>query len=301
MAEPEQDLNVTVERVLYPPETTKDADWFIIATTEGVCKGNMSWRPRENERLTLTGKYGEYQGKREFKFTQAALNLPTDARGMLHYVCEMASGVGSAMEQEIWNKMGEDWPNIKEGALPRLKGKIFDNFMESIERAEGDRAKGAVIAKLLAAGCTMNMATAAYEKWAKSTMGVVSHDPYRLAELPSYGFQDVDGTIRQHFGIEDDDPKRIRAAVVYVLRQITGSGSTLVQWDQLNSACLAKLGGYQDLILQAVSDMFNEGTLKGFQRSRSISLASDHFNERLIWDFISGKIVSEPEKKAGAW
>ena len=288
MPEPEQDINVTIERVLYPPETTKDADWFILATAEhGVCKGNMSWRPRVSERLTLTGKYGEYQGKREFKFTQAALNLPTDARGMLHYVCEMASGIGTAMEEAIWEAKGEDWPSIKEGDLPRLKGRIYDNFMESIERAEGDRAKGAVIAQLLTAGATMNMATAAYEKWGKSTIGVVSHDPYRLAELPNYGFQDVDGQIRQHFGIQDDDPKRIRAAIVYVLRQLTGSGSTLVQWDQLNSACLAKLGGYQDLILTCVSDMFTEGTLKGFPRSRSVALASDYFNETTIWEFIS--------------
>jgi exodeoxyribonuclease V alpha subunit len=284
--EPEQDLDVTVERVCYPPETTKDADWFILATSMGTCKGNMSWRPRENERLTLTGRYAEYQGKREFKFTQAALNLPTDSRGMLHYVCEMTSGIGLAMEADIWAMMGDRWPDIEEGALPRFKGKVFDNFMQAIERAEGDRAKGNIISQLLAAGCTMNMANAAYEKWEKSTIGVVSHDPYRLAELSNYGFQDVDGAIRQHFGIADDDPKRIRAAVVYVLRQMTGSGSTLVQWEKLNSQCLAKLGGYQELILQAVNDMFEEGTLKGFGRSKSVALAADYFNENTIWNFI---------------
>lgn len=285
--EPEQELKVSVERVLFPAETEKNADWFILKTSQGICKGSMSWRPRQKERLKLVGKYGEYQGNREFKFVTAALDIPTDLRGMLHYVCEMASGVGTTMEQQIWDKYGEDWANIKENDIPRLSGKIFDNFTTAIEFAEQDRFKGEVIASLLKAGCTMNMASAAYEKWQKSTMGVVSSNPYRLAELPNYGFNDVDDKIRHHFGIKDDDPKRIRAAIIYVLRQITNGGSTLVKWESLNTACISKLSGFKDLILLTVSSMFEEGTLKGFKGSRSVALAKDYDNESLIWNFIN--------------
>lgn len=288
MAEREQEIEVTVERVLYPAETVENANWFILSIKEGgACKGSMGWRPRSGERLRLTGKYSSYQGKREFKFTQAALNIPTDSRGMLHYVCETATGVGAAIEAQLWERFGERWSEVREGEIPRLSGRIYDNFMESIERCEGDREKGRAIAELLAAGCSMNMATAAYEKWEAETIGVVSSDPYRLAELPNYGFQHVDGAIRQHFGIADDDPKRIRAAVIYVLRQITGGGSTLVAWDELNRSCLAKLGGFQNLITRCVSEMFDDGTLRGFPQSRAVALASDYNNEASIWQFIA--------------
>lgn len=287
MAEPKQELKVKVKRVMYPAETVADADWFIIDTTHGCCKGNMSWRPHVGERLILTGKYTEYQGQRQFAFTEAALDVPTDSRGLLHYVCEMASGVGSTMESDIWARYEEDWPNVEEGALPRFSGKVFDNFQKAMELAESDRTKGKVIAELLSAGATMNMATAAYERWEKETMGVVTSNPYRLAELKGYGFQDVDKSIREYFGILDNDPRRIRAAVLYVLRQITNSGSTLVKWDALNSECLAKLGGFQDLIIEAVRLMFEEGTLRGFEGSKSISLASDYYNETTIWEYIS--------------
>jgi exodeoxyribonuclease V alpha subunit len=285
-------LDVTVNRVCYPAETVEKADWFILDTTEGICKGNMNWRPRVNERLRLTGKYSMYQGKREFKFTIAALNIPTDSRGMLHYVCEMASGIGAALEKQIWDFKGDDWANIKEGELPRLKGRVYNSLMESIERAEGDRAKGAIISELLKAGCTMNLATAAFEQWKDGTIGVISSNPYRLAELSGYGFKDVDGKVREHYGISDDDPRRIRAAIIYVLRKMTGSGSTLIGWESLNTECLKKLGGFNELILESVSAMFKEGTLKGFKQSRSVSLASDYKNESLIWNFIQEDLAA---------
>lgn len=135
------------------------------------------------------------------------------------------------------------------------------------------------------------MASAAYELWGGDTIGVVMSNPYRLAELPNYGFSHVDGAIRVHYGIGDADPRRIRAAVVYVLRQITSSGSTLVTWDALHAACIAKLGGYHSLIVEAVREMFQEGTLKGFKSSRSVALASDFRNESTIWEYINQEAV----------
>lgn len=292
----DETLNISVEHVRYPAETVEQANWFIFVGTrsdggEVLCKGNMAWRPRPQERLKLTGKWGTYQGKREFSFKQAALDLPTDSRGLLHYVCELASGIGQALEIQIWEKRGEDWTSIEEGEIPRLTGRVYDNLIKAIERAEGDRAKGAAIAELLSAGCSINMANAAYELWGEDTLGVVMSNPYRLAELPSYGFTHVDGQIRIHYGIGDSDDRRIRAAVIYVLRQITSSGSTLVEWEVLHSTCIAKLGGYQKLIVQAVSDMFEEGTLKGFKSSRSVALASDYRNESTIWEFISKEAI----------
>jgi len=287
MAEPEQDLEVTVERVLFPAETVKESDWFILRTDRGIVKGTMGWRPRVSERLILTGRFAEYQGKAEFKFKTAALNIPTDSRGILHYVCEITSGLGTALEEQIWETKGLSWPEVQDGEIPRLKGKLFDRFTESVSQVEQDRAKGGVIAQLLAAGCSMNMAVMAYEKWGKSTYGVIAHDPYRLAELPNYGFSHVDGDIRLHFGIADGDPRRVRAAVVYVLRQLTEGGSTAVKWHALNTACLSKLGGYQDLIIEVVSEMFGDGTLKSFEGSGCVALGSDFYNESVIWKFIN--------------
>lgn len=290
MAEQTTEIEVSVTRVFYPPETTEGATWFILGTDQGACKGNMGWRPRPGERLKLRGKYDMYQGKREFKFTSAALNIPTDSRGMLHYVCEMASGIGSAMEIQIWEAKGEQWAALQPGDIPRMAGRVYENFIKAIEQAEADRAKGETIAKLLEAGATMNLATAAYEKWGEGTLGVIASNPFHLAELPHYGFKDVDKDIRHYYGIEDGDLRRIKAAIIYRLRQITGSGSTLVNWNELHKACLEMLGGYDNLIVGSVRDMMSDGTLKGFAGTRSVALASDYKHETGIWNYIAEDI-----------
>lgn len=286
--EPIQELAVTVARVCFPAETVEDATWFILETDRGTCKGSMNWRPRVKERLRLRGRFGMYQGKREFKFTSAALNMPTDPRSLLHYVCEMASGIGPAMETQIWETLGTNWADLKDTDVPRIKGARYESFRKALELVQQDQGKGQVIAGLLQAGATMNLATAAFQKWGEETLGVVQADPYRLAELPNYGFTHVDGDIRRYYGIEDADLRRIRAAVVYVLRQITSSGSTVVTWSELLNSCINALGGMSDLISQSVSDMFAEGTLKGFTQSQSIALAADYKNEFAIWRFLTG-------------
>ena len=283
---PKQDLTVTVERVCYPPETTEGATWFILKTTAGTCKGNMSWRPRKGEHLILSGDYSVYQGKLEFKFSSATLDLPSDPRAMLHYVCEIASGVGEVMETQIWDLMEHNWPDIEAGEVPRLTGNTYLSFVGAIEQAKLDRKKAGAIAKLLAAGCSMNLASAAHTKWGAETAGVVTADPYRLTELKNYGFNDVDGSVRKFFGVMDNDPRRICGAILYAIRGLASSGSTLIQWSALFTECLRELGGYQELINTNALKMLEEGTLKGWQSDGTIALARDYDNELTVWNYI---------------
>lgn len=283
------ELTVKVDRVCYPKEGI-EGDWYILSCMAGdtlvTAKGNMPWRPKQHERLKLTGDWKNYQGKREFSFKAAALDMPTGARELLHYVCEMTPGIGPALEEQIWELKGDAWAAIEEGEISRLRGRTYHAFMGALESAEADRAKGEVIAELLKAGCTMNMAAAAYEKWKDGTVGVIQSDPYRLTELAHYGFSDVDAKIRIYYGIGDGDPRRIRAAMIYVMKQLTEGGSTLVRWDILESQCLTKLGGYKDVILSCAKEMITEGSLKAFPSTRSIALASDYKNELIIWEYI---------------
>jgi hypothetical protein len=283
---PKQDLTVKVERVCYPPETTEDATWFILKTDAGTCKGGMSWRPRSGERLILSGDYSVYQGRREFKFSSATLDMPSDPRAMLHYVCEIASGVGEVMETQIWELMEHNWPDIEAGEVPRLTGKTYLSFVGAIKLAELDREKAGAIAQLLAAGCSMNMASAAYTRWDAETSGVVTADPYRLTELRDYGFKHVDDSVRKFFKITDDDPRRIHGAMLYAMQHLANSGSTIIQWSELLTESLNVLGGYQELINAAFFRMLEEGSLKGWEASGKVALACDYDNELTVWNYI---------------
>ena len=284
---PKQEIKVIVEYVCYPPKTVEDAIWFMLKTDAGICNGNISWRPRKGERLILSGDYAVYQGKHEFKFSSAKPNIPTDSRAVLNYVCELATGVGEAMANQIWAMLGEDWREIKSGDLPRFKGNVCYAFDAALRSIELDLEKAEIFSHLINAGCSMKMANAAYEKWHKGTIGVVTKNPYYLAELKNYGFKDVDNVIRFSYGITDRDPRRIESAILYVMKDLTKGGSTLIEWVTLSSKCFEMLDGNEDLISKIANKMLQEETLKGFESEGTIALAIDYNNETMIWNYIS--------------
>lgn len=280
-------LNVIVDKVLYPKEG-QDGDWFIIATEHGICKGNIAWRPAPGERLQLTGKQSTYQGKSEFKFSLAIPDVPVNPRDQLRYVIERTRGVGPATETVIWETLGDDWKSVKSGDVPQLdKGSKLAALQEMIATVEQEAEKSQAIAWLIGYGSTVNMAISAWEMWETSTIGVVQQDCYRLAELPHYGFVHVDQKVRIHFGIADDDPRRIRACVLYSLKQLTSSGSTAIEWPVLRNEAVKNARGFSNLINEMVSEMFQDGALVGFIGTQRIALKQDYHNEQEIWNYVS--------------
>lgn len=282
-------LNVTVTRVAYPSSTSDQDAWYILITDHGACKGKMAWRPQEQEALSLEGEWAVYKGEREFAFKTASLNIPTNPRDQLHYVCARAPGIGPAMESLIWDKAGEAWMEIEENAVPRLHGKLYAIFRLQVESLTHKSEEAKTVAALMGKGATMNMAVKAWAMWEKETLGVVNADPYRLAELEGYSFRDVDTKIRQGYGITDGDKRRIRAAVVYALRRLTDAGDTVAQWSDLYAKAVGMLGGFADEISECTGELFEDGTLKAFEKSEGVSLAADWKAENEIWDWVSKK------------
>jgi hypothetical protein len=279
-------VNVTVERILYPAATVKDANWYLLKTNHGIAVGTLAWRPQEHEALILEGEWGARNGERQFKFTSARIDIPVAPRDQLHYCVVRTLGMGPALESMIWERFGDNWRNIKPGDIARLSGRAYEEFQRQIEAMAGKSEEAGVIATLMGKGCTTNMAYAAWTLWKGGTMGVVNADCYRLSELSGYSFKDVDTKIRKNYDIKDDDKRRIRAAVIYSLRKLTDAGDTVVLWENLFKQAVGMLGGYAEMVSECTSELFEEGALKGFAESGSVSLAQDWKAESAIWDFV---------------
>ena len=288
-------LCATVIKVLYPKPDVRDADWFLIKTDQGICKGNMAWRPDPYSKLELDGEWCSHNGERQFRFASAMLDVPTDPRAQLHYACTRTPGVGRTLEQAIWDKAGTAWKSIAPGDVPRLSDRIHAELMVQVQALERDGEQARAVAWLMGKGASQKMACAAWERWENETTGIVTSNPFQLAELPHYGFRDVDGDIRAAFGIGDDDTRRVNAAIVYTLRQLTGGGSTVIEWGQLHRQCVAMIGGHAALVTDCARDLFADGTLYGFPESQSVALMCDFRDERDIWDFVTGKQQQEEE------
>ncbi len=285
-------ISIVVSGVIFP-RTAEESDWYVLDTDRGRISGNMSWRPEPGERLIVEGQWGAYRGQRTFKFKAAMYDVPKAPKAKLSYVCERASGVGYALQTQIWDRWGVDWETaFEEGALPRFKGRVFDHFSETLDAVNTEGMQSETMAWLMDKGATMAMSSAAWNEWEKETIGVVQSNCFRLAELPNFGFKNVDGSIRHQFGIEDGDTRRIAAGVIYALKQLTSNGSTAIPWQQLQVESVKLLGGvYRDMIADVVKDMFEDGSLRGFKASQNIALGTDFFNERDIWQYVTGKVA----------
>ena len=293
-------ITVTIQTVPYPPATTEatDSTWYILTTSQGTAKGRMAWRPKPGEDLILEGKWAVYKGNREFAFSSARIDVPTDPRDMLHYVASRTLGLGPSAEAQIWTALGADWQNIKPGDVPRVTGRVLEEFQLQMESLISKSEEAKVVATLMGKSCTMNLACKAWAAWQSETLGVVQADVYRLAELEGYSFRDIDGDIRRGYGISDNDPRRVRAAVLYALRRLTAAGDTLVVWGDLYREACGLLAGYDDMVSDATRELFDEGALKGFSECEGVALASDWKAESDIWGWMNiEKQVANMQKK----
>ena len=255
-----------------------------MAAPRVACHGD----PRTAEALTLDGEWTTYKGQREFAFKTARLDLPTNPRDALRYVCARTTGLGPAAESLIWAHAGERWQEIQPGDVPRLSGKVYESFRLQCESLTSKSEESRVVAALMGKGATMNLACKAWGMWQDETLGVVTSNPYRLAELEGYSFRDIDGDIRRGYGITDSDARRIKAAVIYSLRQLTARGDTVALWDELYRQATGLLGGYEREITECTRALFEDGTLKAFKDMAGVALAADWRAECDVWEWVVG-------------
>lgn len=224
-----EQITVTLQKVIY---VKQDSRWHIIKTDKGTAKGTINFEVKEGDILQLEGysQISKFNGEQEFIFTQAMLSIPEDPRALLHYAVELTKGLGQASEQRIWELYGESWRDDLELAeLPRMTKEIIFAWHTTLTRLKEQKEQTQAISFLISKGATMNLSCAAWERWTEKTISIVQGDCYMLADLPHYGFCDIDQGIRKQFGIADADPRRIEAATIYVMNQISQAQGSLIE------------------------------------------------------------------------
>jgi hypothetical protein len=172
-------LAVTVKRTFYPKHDAAwdGPTWCILSTDSGTAKGELGWRPRDGERLRLTGRWSVYNGEREYQFRAAVPDVPVHPRDQLRYVCDTTPGLGDAMEAAIYDAWGDEWIAMAEpGVVPRLAGKTYQALRDGIAQFEREREKAEAIAWLMGKGATPKLAAAAWAEWELRTIGIVRAD-----------------------------------------------------------------------------------------------------------------------------
>ncbi|MFA5322052.1 MAG: helix-hairpin-helix domain-containing protein [Smithella sp.] len=227
-------ITVKIEKIQYSKPDTK---WRILKTDAGKATGVISFDVKDGDMVQLTGewKISNFDGANEFVFKLALMAVPEDSHALLHYAVEITKGLGGTAEARIWGKYGEEWPKSDLSEIPKITDSARMNWITTIERLKSQKEQTQAISFLMGKGCTLNMSTVAWNRWGVKTVSTVQGNCYELTELPYYGFVMVDEKIRPQFGIQDADPRRMEAAIIYVMQQLTESAGSLVEVETLRA------------------------------------------------------------------
>jgi len=265
--------------------------WYVIKTDKGTCKGVVNFDLTAGDMLELEGQWAENErwGSKEFCFKTAMISVPTDSRGLLEYAISQTKGLGEAALAEIWETYREEWTTAIPLTLKRAVSESVQwNWKDTLTRIAMQKQQSQAIGFVMGHKCTLAWAQAAYKEWGNETVSVVTKNPYKLADLPRYGFMLLEAGVRQTFGIEDLDPRRIEAAVMYSLGDLTGAGSTAISEEAFYDNVGKLVPDAPHLVQSAIWDLNKQGKVC-YTGLGLISLGVDSANEKKIYSRWGGE------------
>ncbi|MBR2406893.1 MAG: ATP-dependent RecD-like DNA helicase [Clostridia bacterium] len=285
----EERLVGVVERVVYRSD---ESGWTVLElATDDEFHKVVGFLPavQAGECLQLTGDWVEHaRFGRQFKASGYEHSLPTDTDSVFRYLASGAiKGIGPATASSIVERFGEDTLRIMEEEPERLEEvrgitaaraqKIAQAYREQFGLRE-------VILAFAAYGLTQSEALRCWKRWGAATVDTVRKNPYCLCSPGlRIGFERAD---RICMGMDRpaDDPGRIEAGILHVLRHNLRNGHTCLPQDKLILASAQLLGVVEPLVAQTLEDMVHSFTVRTEQIDGRlfIFLPDMHTAERYI-------------------
>ena len=239
-------------------------------------------------KLSVHNKYGE-----QLTVTNYSVQSPTNRQGIVKYLSGgLIKGVGEVTANNIYDMFGDDTFGVIENnpaLLAKVKGISAKKAMDIANAVAGLKVMQQQIMFLQSFGISTNMALKIYNIYKGDTKQTLSENPYRLIDdVDGVGFLTAD-KIAQSMGIPVESEFRVRAAMVYTLKDSAEKqGNTFLYFDDMIARCseLLKLDltEYETLVEDTVAVLMLEPTIKIFQVEgrRAVALLRYYKLERSI-------------------
>ena len=240
-------LQGTVERVVFRNE---DNGWTVMEVeSAGEYHKVVGVLPPVNpgEQVTLTGKWVEHPSfGPQFRAEHCQQQLPTGSDAILRYLSSGAiKGIGPSTAARILKKFGDEALQILEREprrLAEIPGISLKKALKMGEEFAGQFGLREVMLTFSQYGLTPSEALRCWKKWGTATVGMIRENPYVLCSSGLYiGFERAD-RICMGMDRSSDEPRRVEAGLLYVLRHNLGNGHTCLPADKLVPAAADMLG-----------------------------------------------------------
>ena len=235
-----------VDHIIYRNSDNGYTVLVLVAGEEEVtCVGVFS-DIAEGENIEATGEYTEHQTYgRQFKVSSFEEKAPQDEMAIERYLGSGAiKGIGIALAARIVRRFKEDTFRIIEEEPERLaeiKGISQRKAMEIADQVNAKKDLRQAMIFLQQYGISMNLAVKIYKKYGSEIYGIISENPYRMADdIEGVGFKTAD-EIATRVGIRTDSDFRIRSGILYTLQQAALDGHTYLPMNELTQRAVSLL------------------------------------------------------------
>ncbi len=227
--------------------------------------GNLSGI-NPGESLKLTGKW--VNNKRfgeQFQVERFEVTVPATLHGIQKYLASgLIKGIGPIMSERIVTKFGLDTLEViekKPERLSEVEG-IGPKRISMITKAwEEQKEIKEIMIFLQGHGVSAAYSAKIYKQYGDQSIEMVRENPYRLAhDIYGTGFITAD-KIAQNLGIDRNSLIRAKAGLIYVLNQLTEEGHVYYPENQLIHKAKEILNVDEEIIVQAVKELFKEKEL----------------------------------------
>ena len=276
---------------------------IIVADVQGeyvICKGIFP--PLiEGQTVSMEGKFVLHpKFGRQFDVETVKIEAPDTIDGIVRYLGSgIIKGIGPALALRIVSVFGNQTFKVIEFTphlLAQVKG-ISKKRAVAIGEAYGEiKVMQDAVMFLQQYGITINTAIKIYNTYQTETVEIISSNPYVLVEdVDGIGFITAD-KIAQNMGIERESEFRIRAGLIYTLKEsVRSSGNTFLPTQDLISQASRLLGLSEQTTQSVIPLLITERKVKqvNVEEVEGIMLSSVY---RAEFD-VANKVVSLIENR----
>lgn len=222
------------------------------------------------EKITISGYFPKLVKHRTYRFEGQLIEHPRygwqyqataydviNVRGkssVVHYLSsDLFEGIGQKTAEKIVEVLGENAIDVilrnrqSLDEVPKLSKKLADKLYAALVDQQGTEQ---VLAPLYGYDLSPRLVMKIFKKYQYQALEIINENPYRLIDdIEGIGFIKAD-ELAKRLGISMDDPRRIRAALLYVIDQIAiQRGHTYVYEKQLLQSALQYLNQKSSKIL----------------------------------------------------
>ena len=182
----------------------------------------------------------------QYNVSESEKVKPTDKEGIIEFLSsDLFSGIGEKLATKIVDTLGENTIDLiledKNNLLsiPKISEKKINTIYETLITYENSHK---TIIYLCDIGFSSNEALYIYNIYRNNTLDQLNEDIYEFAsEIDGISFLKIDN-VRLKLEIKNDDIRRIKACIIYIMRNITyQNGDTYLEFETIYNETLKYL------------------------------------------------------------